>query len=257
MSSASRINFFIVGAAKGGTTTAFERLNNRDDVYLSPLKEPNFYSTDIDIEKFSTEFKSNTRLDLSDSEYDQLFKPAPESAKIIGECSTSYLWSTEAPEKIAKAHPNAKILIMLRDPISRLYSHYMMARKYGFTSLSLIDAVEKDIAHPQKGWGSSELFVELGMYTDQISRYKSSFPEDQIKIMLTSDLRNPHKWLELVDWLGLPRNKEPQNVKDKSRDANTAGLPRFESLNRALTKGGVKQKLGHFIPGFLKAPLVS
>ena len=275
MSSASRINFFIVGAAKGGTTTAFERLNNRDDVYLSPLKEPNFYSTDIDIEKFSTEFKSNTRLDLSDYfendplevrqigfvrselEYDQLFKPAPESAKVIGECSTSYLWSTEAPAKIAKAHPEAKILIMLRDPISRLYSHYMMARKYGFTSLSLIDAVEKDMAHPQKGWGSSELFVELGMYTDQISRYKSTFPEDQIKIMLTSDLRNPHKWLELVDWLGLPRNKEPQNVKDKSRDANTAGLPRFESLNRALTKGGVKQKLGHFIPGFLKAPLVS
>ena len=138
MSSTSRINFFIVGAAKGGTTTAFERLNNRDDVYLSPLKEPNFYSTDIDIEKFSTEFKANTRLDLSDyfendplevrqigfvrseSDYDQLFKPAPESAKVIGECSTSYLWSTEAPEKIAKAHPDAKILIMLRDPISRL-----------------------------------------------------------------------------------------------------------------------------------------
>ena len=92
MSSTSRINFFIVGAAKGGTTTAFERLNNRDDVYLSPLKEPNFYSTDIDIEKFSTEFKANTRLDLSDYfENDPLeVRQIGFSQKRIGVRSTLY-----------------------------------------------------------------------------------------------------------------------------------------------------------------------
>ena len=65
MSSTSRINFYR-RSSKRRNDDCIRELNNRDDVYLSPLKEPNFYSTDIDIEKFSTEFKSNTRLDLSD-----------------------------------------------------------------------------------------------------------------------------------------------------------------------------------------------
>ena len=274
MSSISRINFFIVGAAKGGTTTVFERLNNRSDVYLSPLKEPNYYSKDIDIEKFSAEFKANTKLELNDyfsdtqlserqigfvrneEEYAKLFFPAPDEAKLIGECSTSYLWSTSAPSNIFRAHPDAKILIMLRDPISRLYSHYMMARKYGFTSQSLIEAVKKDMKHPQKGWGSSELFVELGMYSEQIARYKSLFPQDQIKIMLTNDLRNLNKWQELISWLGLSKENALRVIEDKSRDANTAGLPRFESLNRVLTRGGFKKILGRFIPSIFKKPLL-
>lgn len=274
MSSTSRINFFIVGAAKGGTTTVFERLNNRADVYLSPLKEPNYYSEDIDTQSFSTEFKANTKLDLSDyftqaplpvrqigfvrseSEYAQLFDPAPSESVVIGECSTSYLWSKVAPTNIAKTHPKARILIMLRDPISRLYSHYMMARKYGFTSRPLIDAVKSDMNHPQKGWGSSELFVELGLYTDQIARYKALFPETQIKIMLTSDLRNPNKWSELILWLGLSKENAPRDIKDKTQDSNTAGLPRLESLNRFLTKSGFKKKLGNFIPGPFKKALL-
>ena len=62
----NELNFFVVGAAKGGTTTVFERLNSRPDVYLSPLKEPNFYSTDIDVLKFSAEFRANTRIDLTE-----------------------------------------------------------------------------------------------------------------------------------------------------------------------------------------------
>ena len=219
---ASKINFFIVGAAKGGTTTVFDRLNSRDDVYLSPLKEPNYYSTDIDTGAFSTEFRANTNLDLTSyfsqdplpvkqigfirdfTLYDRLFATAPETAKLIGECSTSYLYSTVAAEKIHAAHPDAKILIMLRHPVDRLYSHYMMARKYGFTSLPLIDAVKKDMTHPKPGWGSSEIFVDLGLYTDHIARYKAHFPASQIRIMFTRDLRSEEKWSELLEWLGLP-----------------------------------------------------
>lgn len=265
------INFFIVGAAKGGTTTVFDRLNSRSDVYLSPLKEPNYYSTDIDTESFSTEFKANTNLDLSgyfnqrplpvkqigfirdEKLYNELFKDAPQAAKVIGECSTSYLYSTTAAANIQAAHPDAKILIMLRHPVDRLYSHYMMARKYGFTTLPLIDSVKKDMAHPQPGWGSSEVFIDLGLYSDQISRYKSHFPSSQIKIMLTRDLRDPGKWKELLSWLGLPDTE--QATLDRS-DANTAGLAKFEGLNRFLTASGIKKKLGALIPKPIKKSLV-
>ncbi len=265
------LNFFVIGAAKAGTTTVFERLNARSDVYLSPLKEPNYYSTDIDTSKFSSEFLANTRLDLSDyfsetplpklqvgfirdaSSYASLFAPAPPEAILVGECSTSYLFSQSAPAALAKEHPNARILIMLRNPIDRLYSHYMMARKYGFTSLPLREAVEKDLAHPSPGWGASELFVQLGLYSQQISRWRAHFSDSQILIMLTEDLRSPDKWQRLLDWLDLPQ----ATTQPDKNDANTGGLARFEKLNRFLTSHGLKHKLGNLIPSSLKKKLVA
>lgn len=265
------LNFFVIGAAKAGTTTVFERLNARSDVYLSPLKEPNYYSTDIDTSKFSSEFLANTRLDLSDyfseiplpqlqvgfirdaSSYASLFAPAPPEALLVGECSTSYLFSQSAPAALAKEHPNARILIMLRNPIDRLYSHYMMARKYGFTSLPLREAVEKDLAHPSPGWGASELFVQLGLYSQQISRWRAHFSDSQILIMLTEDLRSPDKWQRLLDWLDLPQ----ATTQPDKNDANTGGLARFEKLNRFLTSHGLKHKLGNLIPSSLKKKLVA
>ena len=262
----------MIGAAKGGTTTVFERLNARPDVYLSPLKEPNYYSSDIDTTKFSPEFRANTRLDLSGYfsqsplpvlqigfirdplEYASLFAPAPPSAVLRGECSTSYLFSSAAPAALAADHPSSRILIMLRNPIDRLYSHYMMARKYGFTSLPLREAVEKDLAHPSPGWGASELFVQLGQYSEQIARWHAHFPAAQIKIMLTEELRSPDKWQGLLDWLELP---QIAIAPKKKSDANTAGLPRFEKLNRFLTSNGLKHKLGNLIPSSLKKKLVA
>ena len=265
------LNFFVIGAAKAGTTSVFERLNARSDVYLSPLKEPNYYSSDIDTSRFSPEFIANTRLDLTDyfsqsplpilqigfirdaSEYASLFEHAPSTALIRGECSTSYLFSEAAPAALAAEHPDAQILIMLRNPIDRLYSHYMMARKYGFTSLPLREAVEKDLAHPSPGWGESELFVQLGLYSNQVSRWRAHFPESQIKIMLTEDLSSPHKWQSLLDWLKLPQ-VTAQRMKS---DSNIGGLARFEKLNRFLTLYGLKQKLGNFIPSGLKKKLLA
>lgn len=275
-----KLNFFVIGAAKGGTTTVFERLNAREDVYLSPLKEPNYYSSDIDTSKFSPEFRANTRLDLSEyfstsplptlqigfvrdaGEYASLFEPSPRTAKLIGECSTSYLWSSVAPSLLKADHPSARILIMLRNPIDRLFSHYMMARKYGFTKLPLREAVEKDLAHPTPGWGASELFVELGMYSEQINRWRAEFPDSSIKIMLTEDLRSPEKWNDLLEWCGLPIIAEnsklgQSNKLERKGDANTAGLARFEGLNRFLTSRGLKHKLGNLIPRVLKRKLVA
>ena len=104
------LNFFVVGAAKGGTTTVFERLNSRSDVYLSPLKEPNYYSTDIDVSNFSAEFRANTRLDLTEyfstsplpilqigfvrdpKQYASLFENAP-SDVLINPNSTVYQYN--------------------------------------------------------------------------------------------------------------------------------------------------------------------
>jgi len=269
-----RVNFFVIGAAKCGTTTLYARLNAHPEVFLSPLKEPNYYSrADLDPARFSKAFKTNTKLDLTDylaqadplpdmqvgfvqseADYARLFSGATDAHRVVGECSTSYLWSPSAPEALHEAHPEAKIVVALRDPVERIFSHYIMARKYGFVKGSVVEAVKADLAHPDPSWGRSELFVELSLFEAQIARWRALFPDSQLRILQPGALRRDETWQDLQAWLGLT----PRDLIDGpgSGDANTAGLSRFEGLNRWLTSTGLKQALGRLVPSGLKSSLL-
>jgi len=261
-----RINFFVIGAAKCGTTTLYARLNSHPEVFLSPLKEPNYHSrADIDPSRFSRAFQANTKLDIADylkqsdplparqvgfvrevSDYSRLFSGANDGHRVIGECSTSYLWSSSAPKALKEAHPAAKIVVCLRDPVERIFSHYLMARKYGFVKGSVVDAVRADLNHPDPSWGRSELFVELSLYEAQINRWRRLFPGDQLRVLELGALRNEKTWHDLQVWLGLT----PLDLMlgEEGGDANVAGLSRYEGLNRALTSSGLKQLLARLVP---------
>ena len=265
-----RVNFFVIGAAKCGTTTLYTRLNAHPEVFLSPLKEPNYHSrADLDLARFSKAFKANTKLDLTgylaapdplpemqvgfvreEKDYARLFSGANDTHRIVGECSTSYLWSPSAPAEVKAAHPEAKIVVSLRDPVERIYSHYLMARKYGFVKGSVVEAVKADLAHPDPSWGRSELFVELSLYEAQIARWRAHFPDHQLLVLEPGALRKDETWHDLQTWLGLT----PRDLSDSagSGDANAAGLSRFEGLNRFLTSSGLKHVLGRMVPSGLK-----
>lgn len=269
-----KVNFFLIGAAKCGTTTLYEQMKGHPEIYLSPLKEPNFWSTDIDIAQFSPSFKSNTPLDLSsylrqeplpekpigflrkDVEYARLFD-AVQNEKVVGECSTSYLFSEVAAERIAEYSPKAKILVVLRDPVKRLFSHYLMARKYGYTTLELKEAVEKDFNRADKGWGRSELFVELGLYGEQLEHWFKLFDQSQIKVLFTYQLNEETTWTELYQWLGVDVNRAVGTEEKEGEKANTAGRARFEGFNKWLTDSGFKKVLGSFIPSNFKGKLLN
>ena len=265
-----RVNFFVIGAAKCGTTTLYARLKAHPEVFLSPLKEPNYHSrADIDPSRFSTAFKANTKLDLTDylaqpdplpemqvgfvreeAHYARLFSGVSDAHRVVGECSTSYLWSPSAPAAVKAAHPDAKIVVSLRDPVERVFSHYLMARKYGFVKGSVVEAIQADLAHPDPSWGRSELFVELSLFEAQIARWRAHFPDNQLMVLEPGALRKDETWQELQEWLGL----SIRDLSDGSGsgDANTAGLSRFEGLNRFLTSSGLKHVLARMVPAGLK-----
>ena len=269
----NRVNFFVIGAAKCGTTTLYARLSQHPEVFLSPLKEPNYYSrSDLNPARFSKAFKANTKLDLTDylaqsdplpemqvgfvrdeGQYARLFSGATDAHRVVGECSTSYLWSPSAPAALHAAHPDAKIVVALRDPVERIYSHYLMARKYGFVKGSVVEAVKADLAHPDPSWGRSELFVELSLYEAQIKRWQAYFPESQMLILEPNALRQEETWRQLLTWLGLTEIDWADVAKT---EANRAGLSRFEALNRWLTTTGLKQLVGQWMPGSWKKGLL-
>ncbi|MBP6414624.1 MAG: sulfotransferase, partial [Bacteroidia bacterium] len=127
-------DFFIVGAAKSGTTSLYHYLNQHPEIYLSPIKEPNFFSSDIKIENLRQSVKNRIKAENIDQffndgmkrtihrafirdehQYLQLFAPAA-PGQLKGEASPSYLYSEVAAKSIFAFNEKAKIIIILREP---------------------------------------------------------------------------------------------------------------------------------------------
>ncbi|MCF8301685.1 MAG: sulfotransferase [Bacteroidales bacterium] len=255
-------NFFIIGAAKSGTTSLYEYLNQHPDIYFSPIKEPNYFSTDIKVENFSPTYRKNNHLDAESyfsneelpklqlsfirdrGQYEALFSGA-KGEQAVGECSTSYLFSTEAASNIKHFNPNSRIIAILRNPIERAFSHYLMALRYGYTRLGFHQALEEDMRQPVKGWGISELFIELGQYYEQLNRYYRQFPHDQIKVYLYDDLRE--KPFELIRAIQQFLGVTPEVIETEEKH-NEARIPKFKWLNKLLADLGIKTALNKALP---------
>lgn len=104
-------NFFIIGAPKCGTTALAQWLGEHPNIFMSPVKEPHFYSTDL------ANQQTRTR-----AEYERLFKDVTEHHKAVGEASVWYLYSQEAVRNILSENPDAKFIVCLRDPIGMAQS---------------------------------------------------------------------------------------------------------------------------------------
>jgi len=104
-------NFFIVGAPKCGTTSLARWLAEHPRVYLSPVKEPHYFSTDLANRSVKTR-----------RQYERLFRNATAEHRAVGEASTWYLYSNDAIPNIERACPNARYIVMTRDPVEMAHS---------------------------------------------------------------------------------------------------------------------------------------
>jgi len=113
MGARARPNFFIVGAPKAGTTALWSYLRQHPQIFMPALKEPQFFASDI---------RGNQRNVTSLAEYLDHFRGS--NALAIGEASTCYLGSPAAPCEIKNFCPEARIIIMLRNPIDVMYAQH-------------------------------------------------------------------------------------------------------------------------------------
>lgn len=146
-------NLFVVGAARAGTTSLWHYLDAHPDVFMSPEKEPNFFSgVEAPL--------ATSRLD--EESYLRLFRGAGD-ARYRGEASTSYLCSEEATRAISRASPDARIVISLRDPVDRILSAHAFRVLYQQEERPL-DEID----------GASEYTGER--YTPNVARWLDTFP---------------------------------------------------------------------------------
>lgn len=184
MAQAIRPNFFIVGAASSGTTSLYTYLKQHPEVFLPALKEPHYFAQLRPAYEQRYLFTYVT----TEKDYLALFSKAAD-CKAIGEASPSYLWCPTAPARIRQAVPAAKIVILLRDPVERAYSHYLMSLREGLQYRPFFESLQEDWHRAQKGWGVSQLYVELGLYAEQVRRYLRAFGSAQVRVILFDELR--------------------------------------------------------------------
>lgn len=179
-------SFFIVGAPKCGTTALCKYLSCHPDIFVPPLKELNFFDIDI---------KSNKKAN-SLSEYLNFF--AEGKGKICGEGSPTYLRSEKAAQEIYNFNPDAKIIIMLREPVSLLYSLHSQ-NLYNGSSEDIKDfklAIEAESDRksgkriPKICVNPQDLYYrDVVKFTEQIERYFNVFGKENVKIIIFDEFQ--------------------------------------------------------------------
>jgi len=169
-------NFYIVGAPKAGTTSLYEYLKDIPGIYMSPVKEPNYFSSKTIPEKMHQRKIRNTK------KYLKLFDKVKDE-KIVGEASPTYLYDPDAPNLIHNASKKAFILISLRDPVERIFSQYLMGVRLGRYKKLFHDQILAELKNEIE-YTQPSLRLQERVYYENVKRYLDIFGEKQVKIII-------------------------------------------------------------------------
>ncbi|MBF0226544.1 MAG: sulfotransferase [Desulfobacterales bacterium] len=254
-------NFLVIGAAKSGTSSFYNYLKAHPQIYMSPIKEPRFF--DLEGEKIN--FKGPKDIELMNKlrynvnnidDYMSLFNGVS-SEKAIGEASPTYLYSPKSPAKIRNYIPSVKLIAILRNPIDRAYSNYMMmVRDKRETLSNFKEALSAEEERIKNNWGPLWHYKNMGFYSIQLKRYLSVFDRSQIKIFLYEDFSsNPLNIMkETFQFLGVDDNFSP----DVSKKFNVSSNKNSNILVKFLyDKKFLRQIIKQILPLKLKQNLLT
>lgn len=204
-----RPNFFLIGTTKGGTSSLDTWLRSHPDVATPARKEMHFFcrcpNPDLRV--------ANTR-----EEYLAAF-PA---GKAVGESSPCYLYYPDIPDRLA-AFSNARLIVSLRDPVERFWSHYLMNQIYRPRDLTPEQIVEENLATGRTN--AIEDLYGVGLYGEQLERYMARFDRSRILVLFLEETSvDPDAAMDRIqDFLELDRlpldtaARQKQHVEPRGR----------------------------------------
>ncbi len=207
-------NLFIIGAPRCGTTSLFAALKQHPDVYTCVLKEPHFYAPDLPTQPHT----------LSDPyDYHRLFSAADDQ-RYRAEASVWYLYSHEAPALISKAHPDARIVLVLRNPVDMLISLYDLYLRTGNEGDTNAETAifRTGEAHFETTYFPFGLhYLHLLDITKPLMRWRSFFPEHQVRVLIFEEFYAAPEsgFSELCGWLGIDRDIPVSFDHQRAREA--------------------------------------
>jgi hypothetical protein len=231
-------DFVIVGQPKTGTTALHTMLNCHPQIYMPALKEPYYFADEL------ADNPPPANLPTTLADYVALFAPAA-PGQLTGEASVFYLWSSTAARNIARAKPDARIIVILREPASFLHSLHLQFIRVRFeTEMDLRKALALEPERrngrqlPSGGyWPPLLLYSEHMRYMDQLHRYRQTFSDDQLLVLLYDDFRAENRavlrtilrFLEVDDTVSLSEVETNLSTRIRARGV--------ENLVRAISEG--------------------
>jgi hypothetical protein len=243
-------NLFIAGAAKAGTTTVHNILSKHPDVFLATHKEPHYFAFPETKPCFRGphDKATNTKeIIWQTAAYEALFATA--TTRIIGECSNSYFYFPGVAERIAKTCPEARIIVVLRPPIDRTYSHYRQAFALGHESLSFEDALDAEGKREIEHWRWHYQYRKQSLYAERAKEYIAAFGDSILFLTFEKLCHDTDAFFEQIyAFLGIP-----PSVGIKVTNANETRLPRSQYLRMAMnSENALRSVIRALIPAQLR-----
>ncbi|UZD23866.1 sulfotransferase family protein [Algoriphagus halophytocola] len=237
----NKLDFLCLGAQKAGTTTLHDILCKHPDICLPKEKEILFFDVNEYFSKGLT--------------YYLAFYEEFQAKCLVGNISPNLQLDNRSIDRIIDSFGNKiKIIFIMRDPVYRAYSHYLMSLKRGYEDLSFLDAIEMErsrIENPKyhHGYVTRELghfeknhqgYIYRGRYSRSLEYLFKTFPKENIKILYFEDLlSNRDKFI--VDVLKF-LNVSPAVELDISRKSNTASAPKNLMIRDFINKPNFVKK---------------
>ena len=213
----AKVSLIVAGVQKGGTTALFDHLRDLPGIGVSRIKETHF-------------FDDETGVDWSAPDYDRYHALFPDDALVNAEATPIYLYWPHALARIRAYHPAMKIVVILRDPVERAWSHWRMEYARGLETEPFAWCIRDGRARVARGDpaapGHHRIFsyVERGFYAQQIRRLLVIFPPEQLRVYASDRLRiDPDPVVrDLCDFVGIAAPVQPV-------------LPRVSHVGRSLS----------------------
>jgi hypothetical protein len=172
-------SFLIIGEMKCGTTSLADWLRGHPDVFMSEQKELHFF-----------DLNWSRGLDWYRAQFDH-----PGSQRLTGEATPHYLYERDARARMAEALPGSRLIVILRDPVSRAYSHYWHNRTRGREPLSFEAALEAEPARISSSDPHDRIrysYLDRGHYARHLAEVYRHYPRERVLIVQLSEMnRDP------------------------------------------------------------------
>ncbi len=229
-------NLFMIGAPKCGTTSLYHWIRQHPDIYMTEDKEPAFFDEDAHYCK-GIEY------------YARRYFGRAGGCKIRGEATQSYLYRVHpVAERIREDIGTAvRFVVVLRDPVERLWSHYLHMVRRGSETLSIREALaaeEERLASGSRAWIN---YYSGGLYAQQLEAWFELFPRERFLILKTDELREApiSACKKVFIFLGVDREFEP-DVSVRKNEAAAARIPLLAAMfNR---ENAITGRLKHLVP---------
>lgn len=232
--------FFIIGNPKSGTTALYTFLKKHPSIFMPDFKEPHYFAKDL----CCASDRRSSFYPMSEQQYLDLFREA-QPDQLCGEASTNYLYSHVAAKEIHAFAPDAKIILILREPIDFLESYHLELLKVMLpTEAETVKDFKKALTLESARKIGKQLpgkheipellyYAERIKYVKQIKRFQEYFDEGQIKIIIYDDWKqnNQKVYQDILSFLEVDNSFLPE----KFHNYNQGGkIIRFKSMKISL-----------------------